>query len=206
MTARPTHSRRFARIAVQLVGFSVGMALLVWAVRLALNEDNRGQFQRLAEAPPLHVIGLIGLSIATIVLNGMIFHRTLVPVRRLRTLDVVAVNAIATLLNYLPFKLSIISRVLIHNRRDGLPLGQIAGWLAAVGVGGVISFGPVAVVGLWRGTIDAVLAPSVTFPLQRTCPGPLPVASPLSIQPTMLTTAVSLLVFFPNSRKAIARQ
>ncbi|MCH7793137.1 MAG: hypothetical protein IID31_12765 [Planctomycetes bacterium] len=106
--------------------------------------------------PPLHVAGLIGLSVATIILNGLIFHRTLVPVRRLRTLDVVAVNAIATLLNYLPFKMSIISRVLIHNRRDGLPLGQIAGWLAAVGVGGMISFGPIALVSMWRGEMDAI--------------------------------------------------
>ena len=72
------------------------------------------------------------------------------PVQRLRTLDVVAVNAIATLLNYLPFKLSVISRIVIHNRRDGVPLGKIVGWLAAVGVGGVISFGPVALVSLWH--------------------------------------------------------
>ncbi len=156
MTDRPFHSRRFVRIAVQLVGFAIGASLLVWAVRLALNEENSDQLRHLADAPLLHVAGLFALSVVTIVLNGLIFHQTLAPVRRLRRLDVVAVNALATLLNYLPFKLSIISRVLIHNRRDGVPLGQIAGWLAAVGVSAVIGFGPVALVSIWHPTIDVL--------------------------------------------------
>jgi Lysylphosphatidylglycerol synthase TM region len=177
VTDRPFHSRRLVRIAVQLIGFAIGAALLVWAVRLALNEENSDQLKHLADAPLLHVVGLFALSVVTIILNGLIFHQTLVPVRRLRRLDVVAVNALATLLNYLPFKLSIISRVLIHNRRDGVPLGEIAGWLAAVGVSGVIGFGPVALVSIWHPTIDAlwiglsgagvVLLAAVTIALSR---------------------------------------
>ncbi len=143
------------RVAVQIVGFAFGLALLAWCVDLAMNEENREQLQRLSEASPVRVAALFALSMATIVLNGLIFHRTLVPVRRLRTVDVLAVNAVASFLNYLPFKASVISRFVIHNRRDRVPIAQIGAWLAAVAIGGMIAFGPFFLVSLWRGEIDA---------------------------------------------------
>ena len=144
------------RVAVQIVGFAIGLALLAWCVDLAFSAENRVQLQRLSEAAPLRIAALLACSFATIVLNGLIFHRTLVPVRRLRTVDVLAVNALASFLNYLPFKASVISRFVIHNRRDRMPIAQIGAWLAAVGAGALIALGPFVLVSLWRGEIDAV--------------------------------------------------
>ena len=154
MSKRPAVAT-LLRVAIQIVGFAIGLGLLAWCVDLAMSEENREQLQRLSEASPLRVAALFALSFATIVLNGLIFHRTLAPVRRLRAVDVLAVNAVASFLNYLPFKASVISRFVIHNRRDRVPIAQIGAWLAAVAIGGLIAFGPFVLVSLWRDEMGA---------------------------------------------------
>lgn len=126
--------RSAARVAIQVLGFLAGIGLLAWCARVAFKDENREQLARLPEASPWSIGALVGLSAATLVFNGLIFYAQMRPVRRLRALDVVATNAFATLMNYLPFKLSLVSRVVIHNRRDGLPVLTIGAWLGAVAV------------------------------------------------------------------------
>lgn len=142
--AGPARARRAVRVAFQVGGFVVGIGLLAWCVRAALSPENRAQLTHFREAPAGLIGAVLGLSAISIVLNGLIFWATLSPVRRLRRGDVIAVNALATFLNYAPFKLSVIARVLIHNRRDGVPVFVIGGWFAAMGAVLAAALAPVA--------------------------------------------------------------
>jgi hypothetical protein len=71
---------------------------------------------------------------------------------------VLAVNAIATLLANLPFKLSLIFRVLVHNRRDRLPLLTIGAWFAAVAAVMACVLIPLTMAGAWRQRPDSLWA------------------------------------------------
>lgn len=149
----PLSRRRVVRLAVQLAGFAVGMGLLAWATSLAFSDANREQLSRLTSASVVSIACLVVLSVATLVLNGGVFWAVLRPVRRLRLLDVQAVNALATFLNFLPFKLSLISRVVIHNRRDRLPVLVIGGWFAAVAATMVAAITPLVLITAYEPTI-----------------------------------------------------
>jgi hypothetical protein len=151
-TAPP--ARRVLRAAVQVVGFAVGLALLWWVIEGVFAPENRAQLDRLRDAPALSVAALLGLGLATLVINGAIFHIALWPVKRLRTADIQSVNAIAAVLALLPFKLSVLFRVLVHNRRDRVPLLTIAAWFAAVAACMAVSALPPLAASLWRKTLD----------------------------------------------------
>ena len=130
------------RATVQLAGFTGGVLLMAWCVRVVMSEDNRAALERLAEATAGEVSALLGLAVASIVLNGFIFWAAIRPLHRLRLADTVAVNAIATLLSYLPFKISVIARWLIHNRRDGVPNLTIGMWFVVVAVLTIVTIAP----------------------------------------------------------------
>ncbi len=147
--------RSVARAAVQVIGFLAGLGALTWCVAQALKPENRAQFDRLGEAPVSSLAWMLGLTAATLLLNGLIFWATLLPVRRLRLADVLAVNAIATFLAYLPFKLGAVARLFIHNRRDGVPIALAGAWFGSVGMVIVAALLPPAAASLWRGRIDA---------------------------------------------------
>jgi len=144
------------KTAVQLVGFAVGLALLWWCVSLALKPENREQLEKLSDAGAGPLALLFLAPVATLVINGLVFWIMLLPERRLPIGGVMATNAIATMLAYLPFKLSVIGRFAIHNRRDGVPILTIAAWMGAVAVTVLAGLGPVAGVSVWRGAVDWV--------------------------------------------------
>lgn len=140
---------------VQVAGFVAALALLGWCVAEALSPENREQLAKLSGASAGQVVGLLGLSVLTVTINGLIFWIVVRPVRRIPVSDVIATNALATFLAYLPFKLSVISRFVVHSRRDGVPVLTIGAWLAACGVMFVATLGPVLAVSLWRRGIDS---------------------------------------------------
>jgi hypothetical protein len=148
--------RRVLRISLQLAGFAICVGLLWWVVRGVLAPGNRTQLERLADAPAWKVAVLLLLAVGTIVINGGIFQVALSPVRRLKTVDIQSVNAIAALLALLPFKLSMVFRVVVHNRRDRLPLLTIAAWFVAIAATMAIAVLPALAASLWRGTVDAL--------------------------------------------------
>lgn len=159
LSPSPTAPRRSAarstlRITIQVAGFLLGLTMLGWCVSKALEPGNQEQFAKLAGAPAGAILGMLGLTGASILLNGVIFWATLRPVRRLRAVDVVAVNALATFLAYLPFKLSAVTRVVIHNRRDGVPVALIGAWFAAVAGVLIVALLPPVLASLWRPGID----------------------------------------------------
>lgn len=130
-------------IILQLVGFAASLSLLYWCIDLAMrNEVVRQRLRELNDAPPLQLGLLLALSAGTVILSGLVFATVVRPVHKLKWSDVIATNALCTLLGNLPLKISLIVRVLVHNRRDGVPMLTIAGWFAAVSAVIVISLLP----------------------------------------------------------------
>ncbi|MBX3321919.1 MAG: flippase-like domain-containing protein [Phycisphaeraceae bacterium] len=130
------------RIAVQVVGFLIGLGLLGWCVRVALSEANREQLGKLIDADWGLVVALAACSAGTLMLNGLVFLAALWPVKRLAVLDVLAVNSVATVLSYAPFKLALAFRVVYHVKRDRVPLLTVIGWFGAVAVLAAVAVGP----------------------------------------------------------------
>jgi hypothetical protein len=141
-------TRNWLRAIVPIVGFALSLGAMVWAVRGALSQENREQLDHLRDASPAQLIAMMGLAAISVAFNGLIFWAVIRPVHRIRATDVISTNAIATFLAYLPFKLSVIARVAIHNRRDGVPLLTIGAWFASVGVLMLLTLGPIALVSI----------------------------------------------------------
>jgi hypothetical protein len=145
-------------VAVQVIGFAAGLASMAWCISKAFKSDPHdpvNKFARLLHAPRHLLVAILALSFATMVINGLLFWVGLLPVRRLRATDVVATNGICSFLAYLPLKAGAIVRVLIHNRRDGVPLLTIGSWFASMGVVILAAFGPPLLGVLVLGKIDA---------------------------------------------------
>lgn len=141
--------RSLARQGAQALGFLVGLGLLWWCAAEALKPENREKLARLGEAEAWQVAAIVGLTVASVLLNGSLFWVTLTPVRRLRWLDVQATNVIASLLALLPFKLSVLFRVLVHRQRDGVPLLTIGAWFSAMAAVLLVAIGPTAAGAAW---------------------------------------------------------
>lgn len=151
----PSGKRRVLTITVQVLGFAIGIAAMVWVLSEALKPENREQLKKLADASAMQLFGLFALTAASLCLNGLMFWVLLWPVRRLRVLDVIAVNSLATGLSYLPFKLSMVVRITIHRVRDGVPLATIGAWMIATLGSLGATLGPIVLASLWRKGIDA---------------------------------------------------
>lgn len=142
-------------IALQVVGGLVGIALLIWCVTLLLTPKNRDAISHLSNAPKELVLALLGLSLIVVLVGGETFRQVLMPVQRLPLARMHATNAIAGLLALVPFKLSIVFRVLVHNRRDGVNLLTIGAWFTGVSLVILSVLAPVILASWWRGRADA---------------------------------------------------
>lgn len=142
-------------LLVQCVGYAIGITLLVWCIRLAFSGTNREQLATLQSAPWSSLALLFALSLVSIGVNGVLFWIAILPRRSLPLIEVLWTNALATLLNYLPFKLSVASRVLVHARKHDVGLPTIGAWFASVGavlLGTLVPFGAVC---RFRQSVDA---------------------------------------------------
>ena len=152
---------------IQIVGLLIGIALMIWAMKMALGGDNRQAIQNLRNAAPLLVASLIGLSLLSIALDALVFWVTLTPRRKLPIGEMLATNSIAVFLSLLPFKLGMIVRSAIHVRRHKVALKELISWF--------ITFGGVS--------MASILA----------CAGGALIASQIWPQPTLLgTTAIAV--------------
>jgi len=144
------------RIAVQALAILVSIGLLAWTIAGVLKPENRGKLESVLHAPPASLALLLSLSLASLACNGATFWLTLRAVRPVPFVGTQAANAIASFLGYLPFKLSVISRLIIHHRRDGVPVVALGAWLAANAVLVLGVLGCVIVARLWRGAVDGL--------------------------------------------------
>ncbi len=69
------------RLALQLLGFVVGLALVIWCIRGALEGGEAG-WEKFKEADPGLIAAMVGCSLASVIANGAIFFATIRPVRR----------------------------------------------------------------------------------------------------------------------------
>lgn len=141
-------------IIIQVVGFVISMALLVWCIRLAIKPENVDKIGKLWEAPLGTKASLLALSALILFCDGAKFWVVLKPIKKLGFWHVQAVNGIAALLIYAPFKLSIIWRFIVHNRRDSMPVLTIGAWIGAVGIILLGVLTPLIAVSIWRQQID----------------------------------------------------
>lgn len=145
-------SRR--RIIAQCAGLLISLSLLGWAISLAISERNQASWEAMRNADWRTVLLLLGLSVSSLALNGLMFWVVLRPLRRLHPIEVVGVNAIATFLSILPFKVGLAMRVLIHHRRDGVRFRFIVAWMAAMGALALAALLPPLAASLWRRDLD----------------------------------------------------
>jgi len=148
--------RSVLRVLVQLVGFLASIGALGWAVSVALREENRAQLENLQNASVGQIMAIVGLSFGSVAINGILFWVVIRPVHSIRMTDVISTNAIATFLAYLPFKVSLIARVTIHKKRDGVPVLMIGAWFAAVAVLMLAVLGPMALVSFLLQEVNAL--------------------------------------------------
>ena len=116
------------RLIVQVIGFVIGVGLLIWCIRNAVQSGN---WAALRETDPMLVIGLAGCSLVSLLVNGAGFWVMIKPVQPLRFVDLQLVNLTTALLNYAPIRLGFLSRVVYHLRVDRMPLLRFGGWMAA---------------------------------------------------------------------------
>ena len=113
-------------LLVRLLGAAIGLGLIGWCCWAAIS---RGDWSGLRHAEPGAVVLLLGASLATLLLNGLIFWITARPMRPLGMFDLQAVNAAATFLNYAPLRAGMVARVLFHIRVDGMAAVPALAWL-----------------------------------------------------------------------------
>lgn len=123
----PAVSRR--RRAIEVVGFIVGIGVLAWLVLVAVRE---GDWRRVVEADPYLLAGLLGCTVLSAICNGATFWVTIRPVRRIGFLELQGVNLVATMLNYAPVRLGMVSRFAWHMRVDGIRFLDVVAWFASV--------------------------------------------------------------------------
>ena len=143
------------RLALQTLGFLGGLALFGWCIKIALSPENREQLAKLSQASPGQIAALLGLSAATLSLNGLMFWITLRPVQRIPIVDHLATNALCTFLAFLPFKINVMTRAALNNRRDHVPLLTVGAWFGVLLVTMVAVYGPILGTSLWLHRVDS---------------------------------------------------
>ena len=149
------------KLAIQFAGLLLGGVLFVWAIRNAFSEKNQPAIDRIREASLSDAAMLVGLTILSLLLNGVMFWLTMRPLRRVPLGETTAINCIAAFLSLLPFKLGLLLRALIHYKRHAVPAKELGAWLAAFGLLSALSLVIFAGASWWRAGIDGVWAACV---------------------------------------------
>jgi hypothetical protein len=143
-TAKAPPKRRLSTGAMifQALGFLLCVAALGYCIYLVIKDPARREKMAGLLHQPLELAILVLLSMVVIAATGMKFRAMLKPVRTLPRRDMVAVNALCTLLGNLPFKISLLTRIFIHARRHELALPTILGWMGSVAILSLSTLGP----------------------------------------------------------------
>ena len=144
-----------AKIAVQLLGFAIGLALLAWCIKGAIE---KGGWDKLAHASPALVAAMLGCTLLSAFINGSTFWITVQALKPVRFWDMQRLNLVANMLNYAPIRLGAIARVLYHLRVDRLGLLQIGGWFAFIGYALALGVGSCLLATLARDRVDWIWA------------------------------------------------
>jgi hypothetical protein len=142
--------------AWQVVAFVIGLGMLGVCVYLvASNPQYRAQIARLATAPWWLLGAVVAITLGLLASTAMVFRSTLSPIRRISILDACTINALCTLLGNLPFKLSLVVRILIHTRRHHIALPTVISWIGGTALVIIISLAPAVAATFVFKTVDA---------------------------------------------------
>ena len=154
--ARPWRNPR--RLALQLLGFLAGIALLAVCIHGAWPRDEaaRDGWATLRDASPWLVLAMLACTLGSSVVNGLSFQVTGRPVGPVSGWDLQRLNLVANLLNYAPIRLGLLGRVAWHLTVDRIGMVTLGGWFAVVGVVLAISVGSATAATLARPSLDAL--------------------------------------------------
>jgi len=119
------------RLIVQVGGFLVGIALVVWCVQGAFAGGGQG-WSKLRDADPILVAGMLACSLVSLLVNGALFWTAIRPVRKEGFWTLQGINFTSGLLNYAPVRLGLLSRFVYHVRVDRMSILFLLGWFAVV--------------------------------------------------------------------------
>jgi hypothetical protein len=121
------------KIAMQVAGFVVGCALVVWCAQRAFAKGGAG-LDKLWNAEPWLVAVLLLSTLGSIACSGYTFWAIVRPIRRFGIVEMQAVNLMASLFNYAPVRLGLFLRCLFHWRVERMPGTDIAAWIVGVAI------------------------------------------------------------------------
>jgi hypothetical protein len=138
-------------VALQAVGFAVGVAIVAWVVKMALDAANAPgragileSVQAAWEARPWLVAGIAITTVLSLVIDGALFWLVLLPVRRLAFMEIQWITFLAATSNFFPVRLGLPARYAYAMAANRMPFAEATAWFAAVTV--VILVSLVAVV------------------------------------------------------------
>ncbi len=134
-------------MALQVVGFVIGCALIAWCASRAFRGGFDG-ISTLRAADPKLVAALLCGTLGSIACAGFTFWSVVRPLRRFGVVEMQAVNLMASLFNYAPVRLGLFLRCVFHWRVERMPATEITAWLAGVAVVTLGSLGSALVAGL----------------------------------------------------------
>ncbi|HWB20867.1 MAG TPA: hypothetical protein VG711_11245 [Phycisphaerales bacterium] len=139
------------KVILQLVGWTLGIVLLVWIIKGAAQ---KGDWSRLRDASPSLVMALLACTVASALFNGTTFFATIQSIRKVSWMDMQLLNVTANALNYAPVRLGAVMRILYSIRIDRLTLLQIGAWFAIIGYLLFLGIGACILASLARSTVD----------------------------------------------------
>lgn len=147
--AAPRHRLR------RITGYILGAALLIACIVVAVQQ---GDWAALGEAPPHIITALLGLVAANVVLSGLVFSFITRPFeppgRRVGLVEMQALIAASTLLNYLPLRPGLIGRAAYLKRGHGITYRASGGVLVVVLVISAIAYAVGLATALWTAPTD----------------------------------------------------
>lgn len=148
-TTEPTQPTRPSRvkIALQVVGFLIGCALVAWCIQRGFAKGSDG-LDKLRSADPMLVVALLGATLGSIICSGFTFWTVARPIRRFSVIEMQAVNLMASLFNYAPVRLGLFLRCVFHWRVERMPALDIGAWIAGVAIVTLGSIGSALAAGL----------------------------------------------------------
>ncbi len=139
------------KMMLQSLAFVIGIGLLYWVIHRAVSGN---ELSRLQDASAFQLCMLIVCTLVSVVANGAIFWILIRPAARIPMLDIQLVNCVVNLINYLPVRMGIVTRIVHHRKVDHLPYLTMIAWYAAIATVTFMVFGAVLVSTMLRPVVD----------------------------------------------------
>ncbi|MFO0961906.1 MAG: hypothetical protein U0625_03260 [Phycisphaerales bacterium] len=127
------------KAALQIVGFAIGLALVAWVVKGAIDAaadpTRAGIVESLRTAwqqRPMLVAGLALTTMASLAIDGALFWLVLLPVRRLGFMELQWLTFVTAMSNFFPVRLGIPVRYAYALKANRMTFFQATAWFVAV--------------------------------------------------------------------------